>query len=281
MDRRTFLAGVPAAVLASQQGRARPGRASRTRRIDGFGVQLYTLRREMAADVDGTLAAVAQIGYTEVEFAGLYGLTAREMRERIDAVGLRAASSHHGIDLVRDGWERTIEDAQRLGQRLIVVPGLPGDERTRDGISRIADDFNRAGEMASAGGLRFGYHNHDWEFTPLEDGTIPMDHLLDRTDADYVDWQMDVFWVAQGGADPFEQLSRRTGRVRSIHVKDRTPEGDMVDVGDGVIDFERFIPEAERRGLLHAFVEHDQPRNAVDSVRRSFRHLSSLDGGLA
>jgi sugar phosphate isomerase/epimerase len=227
----------------------------------------------MAADVDGTLAAVAEIGYAEVELAGLYGLTARQMREKLDVVGLRAASSHHGIELVREGWDQTLEDAQELGQRLIVVPGLPGDERTRDGISRIADDFNRGGEMASSAGLRFGYHNHDWEFDALEDGTIPMEHLLDRTDADFVDWQMDVFWTVHGGADPFEQLSRRAGRVSSIHVKDRTSAGDMVDVGDGVIDFGRFIPEAERQGMLHAFVEHDRPGDAIDSVRRSFRHL--------
>jgi sugar phosphate isomerase/epimerase len=288
MDRRTFLAGVPAAVFAADRGRVgrRVGGThlevdGRHSRIDGFGVQLYTLRREMATDVDGTLATVAEIGYTEVEFAGLHGLTAREMRAKLDAVGLRAASSHHGVDLVRDGWERTLEDAQALGQRLIVVPGLPGDERTRDGISRIADDFNRAGEMASSAGLSFGYHNHDWEFTALDDGTIPMEHLLDSTDPEHVDWQMDVFWVVQGGSDPFEQLSRRAGRIHSIHVKDRTAAGDMVDVGDGVIDFVRFIPEAERQGLLHAFVEHDQPGDAVDSVRRSLRYLSGLDGGVA
>jgi len=248
----------------------------RGRRVDGYGVQLYTLREEMAADVDRTLAAVAEIGYAEVEFAGLYGLTARQMREKLDAVGLRAASSHHGIEAVRENWEQTLEDAQELGQRLIVVPGLPGDERSRDGLSRIADDFNSGGEMASAAGLRFGYHNHDWEFAAFDDGTVPMDHLLDRTDAEFVDWQMDVFWAVQGGADPFEQLSRRGRRVRSIHVKDRTPAGDMVAVGDGVIDFARFIPEAERQGLLHAFVEHDRPDDALESVRRSFRHLSGM-----
>ena len=230
----------------------------------------------MAEDVDRTLAAVAEIGYREVEFAGLYGLTPRQMREKLDAVGLRATSSHHSVEDIRGQWSRFLEGAQELGQGLVVVPSIPGSENTADGLRRVADDFNLAAETARSAGLRFGYHNHDWEFEPLSDGVLPMDLLLERTEDDLVDWQMDVFWTVHGGADPVRYLSQTAGRVTSVHVKDRTSDGRMVDVGDGVIDFASLLRQADRLGLLYAFVEHDQPGDALESVRRSFAHLSTL-----
>ena len=141
-------------------------------------------------------------GYVEVEFAGLHGVSARGMRAKLDREGLSATSSHVGIDLVRSRWSEALDVAQTLGQKLIVVPSLPSDERSAEGLARVADDFNHAGEAAAAVGIRFGYHNHAWEFEPLADGRLPMDLLLDHTEADLVDWQMDVFWAVQGGADP-------------------------------------------------------------------------------
>lgn len=278
IDRRSFLASVPAAGLATSSFLSACAdtrvEADEAPRLDRLGVQLYTVREEMATDPDRTLAAIAEMGYREVELAGLYGLSPRDMRGRLDAVGLLAASSHHGVGEIRNSWEATLAGAEELGQSLIVVPSIPGDERSREALLRIADEFNRAAEQSAAAGLRFGYHNHDWEFMPLPDGTTPMNLLLDETDAGRVDWQMDVFWTVHGGADPVAELERRRGRVTSIHVKDRTAAGEMVDVGDGVIDFPDLMARAGRQGLRHAFVEHDRPGDALDSVRRSFQHLA-------
>jgi sugar phosphate isomerase/epimerase len=295
IDRRRFLGFAPLAVVAAR-GTLSDARAitasggneaSRARsrsilpglsRFDRFGVQLYTLRAEMAQEPERTLQAIAEIGYEEVELAGLHGMSPREMRLRLDEAGLRAASSHPGLDAVRDDWSRTLEGAVELGQSLIAGPSIPGDERTADGLRRVADDFNRAGEAAVRAGLRFGYHNHDWEIRPLEDGTVPIQLLLDRTDAALVDWQMDVFWTVHGGGDVMRYLAAFPGRVTSLHVKDRTTSGEMVDVGDGVIPFEPILAEAGRLGLLHAFVEHDRPADALDSVRRSYGHLTRFQG---
>jgi len=188
---------------------------------------------------------------------------------------VRAVSSHYGLPLLRDDFDRTLDGALALGQELMVVPSID-DDRSADGLRRVADDFNRVGEKVRAAGLRFGYHNHDWEFEPLPDGTLPMELLLDRTDPDLVDWQMDIFWTVQGGGDPMTLLRERAGRVTSVHVKDRTPSGEMVDVGDGVIDFRTILAEADRQGLMHAFVEHDSPTDALESVRKGFVHLNSL-----
>jgi len=276
MDRRTFLSVAPPLALLSAAGASAVPTPSR-RALSAFGVQLYTLRSVMAGDVGRTLAAVAEIGYLEVELAGLHELTPRQMRARLDDVGLIAASSHQSVAEVRGDWAGVLEGARELGQSLVVLPSIPADERTPDGLRRLADDFNRAGDAARAAGLRFGYHNHDWEHRALPDGTVPMDLLLERTDPDVVDWQMDVFWTVHGGIDPVRYLDQAAGRVTSIHMKDRTADGRMVAVGEGVIDFGALIPFAERLGLIHAFVEHDQPGDdPVASVRRSFAHLRRL-----
>jgi sugar phosphate isomerase/epimerase len=244
--------------------------------VEEIGIQLYTLRAPLSEDVAGTLAQVAEIGYQTVEFAGLYGLTPGEMRTTMDAVGLRAVSSHAGVSDIRGDWASFLEGAQQLGQDFIFVPSIPESERTPEGLRKLAEDFNRAGEIAGSGGLHFGYHNHAWEFAALPDGTVPMDLLLERTEPRLVDWQMDIFWVVDGGGDPMAYLESQAGRVTSVHVKDRTPDGRMVDVGKGVIDFATILPRAEELGMLHAFVEHDTPDAPIESVRYSFNALSAL-----
>jgi sugar phosphate isomerase/epimerase len=249
---------------------------SDARVLPALGVQLYTLREAIAEDIDATLAAVAEIGYEEVELFQLHGLTPAEMRGKLDAVGLRAGSSHYDLNALREDLGRHVDGALEIGQRLMVVPSISGDERSPEGLARVAEDFNRIGEAVRGAGMRFGYHNHDWEFQRFDDGSMPMDILLDETDEALVDWQMDLFWTVHGGSDPLEQMSVRSGRVTSVHVKDRTAEGRMVDVGDGVIDFASLLVAAGAQGLLHAFVEHDTPGDAVESVRRSYQHLATL-----
>lgn len=287
MERRAFLGAIPLVRMvlrdSSVSGPLTEDPAAfvtDARPVDTWGVQLYTLRNALAEELDRTLAAVAGIGYGEVELFQLHGLTPRELRARLDAVGLRAASSHYGIDLLREDLDGTIDGALELGQSLMVVPSIPDGERSAEGLARVADDLNRVGERAREAGLRVGYHNHDWELVPLPDGTRPIDLLLDRTEPDLVDWQMDVFWTVHGGGDPVAMLEGRGGRVTSVHVKDRTADGRMVDVGDGVIDFATILPRAEAQGLMHAFVEHDRPGDPVQSVRRSYAHLTSLGAGL-
>ena len=278
IDRRSFLGALPgAAVVAGGlpgPGRVWPGAASQV--PSAIGVQLYTVRAVMASDPDGTLAAIAAIGYAEVELAGLYGMSAREMKARLDAVGLAATSSHHSVEEVRGSWAATLEAAVALGQRLVVVPSIPVAERDGEALRRIADDFNRAGDAARATGLRFGYHNHDWEMRPGADGVRPIDLLLDRTEPELVDWQMDIFWTVHGGADPMAELDARAGRVTSVHVKDRTAAGEMADVGAGVIDFRTVLARAGELGLLHQYVEHDQPGDPIESVRASYRALAAV-----
>ena len=282
LDRRGFLGTAPLALgLLACKGRSGTGDSAPPRgdraseAAVALGVQLYTVREPMSEDPDGTLAALAEMGYRNVELAGLYGMTPAAMRTKLDAAGLVAVSSHNSLQEIRGDWERALAGAHTLGQSLIVCPSIGGDERDAEGLARVADDFNRAGEAARAAGLAFGYHNHGWELADLGGGRSGMDVLLERCDPDLVAWQMDVFWAVDGGAEPMALLEAHRARVTSLHVKDRAADGRMVDVGDGVIDFARILARASELGTRWAFVEHDRPADPLRSVQRSFEHLRS------
>lgn len=251
-----------------------------------WGVQLYTVRDAMAESVPRTLAAVSEMGYGEVEFAGLFGRPAPEMKVILDGVGLRAASGHVGMDVIRGDWESALDDAATLGQDLIVLPSLPGDARTADGLRALGEELSRAGEVAASRNLHLGFHNHGFEVTPLQasaggDGTAasrPLDILLASTDPDFVSFQLDLFWTVDGGADPLAYFRDHPGRFLSVHVKDRSADGGMVDVGSGELDFATLLEAGEEAGVRHAFVEHDRPERSMETIRNGIRHLNTLRG---
>lgn len=241
-----------------------------------IGLQLYTLRGLLTEDLPGTLARIAEIGYREVELAGLHGATAARFRAHLDRAGLGAPSSHVSIDEVRADLDRLLEDAATLGVGTLVVPWLAPAERTAEGYRRVADDLNHAGERAARWGTAVAYHNNDFEIARV-DGPSGWDLILERTDPALVSMQMDVFWAVAGGAEPLAYLREHAGRFTSLHAKDRTPSGEMVSVGEGAIDYPAILAAAARQGLAHVFVEHDEPRDPIASIRASYDHLATLE----
>jgi sugar phosphate isomerase/epimerase len=282
LGRRDFLRTVAAsaAALAAGSGAAAAALPSRVAsRIDTVGLQLYTLRSLLAQDVEGTLAAVAGIGYREVEFAGLHGKTPTQMRAILDRVGLRAVSSHHSIADVRGDWTATLDSAQALGQGYVIVASIGAEDRASvTTLERVAADFNKAGEAAKSRGLQFGYHNHDFEFQPLE-GRLPYQVLLERTDTALVAMEMDIFWMVNGGQDPLAYFAANPGRFPLVHAKDRSAAGAMVNVGAGVIDFRKILSQSGKAGIRHVLVEHDRPPLPIDDVRESYTFLKSVARG--
>ncbi len=242
-----------------------------------LGVQLYTVRDRMAEDVAATLGAVAAIGYREVELAGLFDRTPAEFRALLDAEGLRAPSSHVGLNALEgDELERSLEAAAILGNAWLVLPWIGPAERTPDGIARVGEVLEAAGARAREAGVGIAYHNHDFEFEPWPQGGTPMRTLLERTDPELVHFQLDLYWIVHAGLDPLAALERHPGRYVSLHLKDRTQAGEMVAVGEGVIDFGTILPRAEALGVRHHFVEHDSPGDSLRSIGRSFAHLNAL-----
>lgn len=246
------------------------------RSLSSIGLQLYTVRGLMKRDSAGTLEAIARVGYTEIEFATLYGHTAAEMRRLLDRYGLRAVGGHVDVADVRTAWPRLVSEAHTLGWQWIICPWIDQADRTPDGYKRLAAEFNHAGVAAKAEGLRFGYHNHEFEFKPFADGTLPYDLLLAELDPAVVDMELDLYWIAKGGRDPLTYFNRYPGRFPLVHVKDMTGGGGMTNVGSGTIDFAKIFAASGRAGTKHFLVEHDEPKNPIADITASYNYLKAL-----
>jgi sugar phosphate isomerase/epimerase len=275
-DRRSFLSTCGAALLGAACSRA--GNTQPDQRLERIGVQLYTVRRDLARDFEGTMTRIADIGYREVEFAGYHGKSAGEVRALLARLGLAAPASHVSLDAFRREADKVIAESKEVGHRYVVVPWLDvAERRSLDDYRRIAEELNRIGEKVRAAGMQLGYHNHDFELAAME-GSVPLDVLIERTDPSLVVLELDLYWVTKGGADPHTYFSRHPGRVHLVHVKDSAgaPEHRMVDVGKGTIDFARIFARREQAGIRHAFVEHDDPADPLATLRTSYQHLAQL-----
>jgi sugar phosphate isomerase/epimerase len=284
IDRRCFLRAGTTAIgtLAASGLPGRQGRAEPAGRLDRIGLQLYTVRHDFIRNVDETLAAVARVGYSEVELFSPYapqGWTPGRLRSALDQAGLSAPSTHVGGNLLQNGWEKHLEAALVLGCRYIVCGSPERDAlHTMRDWHELADLLNRAGEAARKAGLQLGYHNHDFEFVPVE-GQIPYNVLLAKTDPALMQLELDLYWITKAGGDPLAYFERWPGRFFAVHIKDMdaTPQREMSDVGAGIIDFARILAKSRDAGFKHYFVEHDKPAPpALESVRRSFAHLQEL-----
>lgn len=291
MNRRKFIeTSLSCAALASFPFKA----SAATHRIAKVGMQLYTARDAMKTDFDGTLAKVAAIGYKEVEFAGYFGHTPKQVRAAIDKNGLAAPSCHVDYAVVEKKWDETIEAAHTIGHRFIVCPWIDESQRkSADGYKRAADLFSKAGEISKKAGIQFAYHNHTFEFQsdPNLGGKMPYDFLLESSDPNNVKMELDLCWISVAGKDPLAYFSRYPGRFPLVHVKDmkELPKGaegptanpdkempSMTEVGSGVIDWKRIFAKADQGGIQHFFVEHDTPKDAFASLATSYAYLAKL-----
>ena len=246
-------------------------------RLQRIGLQLYTVRDLMQVDVGRTLEKVAQIGYSEVEFAGYFGESPARLRMLLDAVGLESPSSHVSLQDLSDDPARVFDAAEIVGHRYLIVPWLdPQERRSLDDYRRVAAALNEAAEIASARGLWVGYHNHDFELARIG-GVLPYDVLLSRTDSALVCFEMDFYWMTRGGADPAAYLERHPGRYHLCHVKDMDRRGEVADVGTGRIDFRQILRYRESAGLRHFYVEHDHPADPLSSIRAGYGFLRTLE----
>lgn len=243
-----------------------------------IGLQLYTVRDLLERDFEGTLAAVAGLGYRQVEFAGIAGPSPRQTLGILKRHGLVAPSSHvGGYETLEADLPQFLRDANEREQQFIVCGYI--DERWRrslDDWKRIGQTFNAAAAQARKAGLGFAYHNHDFEFVPM-DGQIPYDVLLAETDPALVRMEMDLYWMAKAKRDPVSCFQRYPGRFPLVHLKDMARDGAITEVGAGVIDFKRVLGHAALAGISHYFVEQDNPDHPMASIETSLRYLQQLD----
>jgi sugar phosphate isomerase/epimerase len=289
MNRRTFLE-TASTVTAATLLTSRLGWAAGDHKINKVGVQLYTVRDLMKDDFDGTIAKVAQIGYKEVEFAGYFGRTGQQVRAACDKNGLAAISTHVQYDELDDKFPAVVETSKAIGLEYIVCPWIPEELRKSPDIwKQAAAKFNHCGELSKKAGMQFAYHNHWFEFLPV-DGKLPYDQLLKECDGNLVKMEMDLCWITAAGGDPLKYFNLYPGRFPLVHVKDlkTLPKitaggaqnyGDTVDlteVGSGIIDWKRIFAQSEKAGIKHYIVEHDHPKQPFDSIAKSYDYLNKL-----
>ena len=262
------LLGNPLQALAAEQ---------KSKAAKKAGLQLYTLRDMMEKSVADTLKLVAGVGYGDVEFAGYFGHSAKDIRKLLDANGLAAPSVHVPLEVLRSSLPQVIADAKVIGHHYIVLPWLSQEQRgdSVDNYKKLAAELNGFAKPIKDAGLQLAYHNHDFELTPVKGG-LPYDVLLSETDKDLVKMELDLFWAVKAGVDPLTLFAANPSRFPLVHVKDMAKDGAMVDVGTGTIDFKAIFAKAELAGIRHQFVEHDNSTNRITTIRQGYQSLSQV-----
>lgn len=227
------------------------------------GIQLYTLRDETKNDFLGTIRKVADMGYQAVEFAGFFGVPAKELRKFVEDCGLLAPSAHIGIDFtdlshMESELSEQIEYALELGLEYVITPYSPfSPVPTEEELNQRILFLKKASELVTAAGLKYGYHNHDFEFKLVNGETI-MDQFLAALPPERMAAQFDLGWVHKGGQRPVDYVKKYAGRVPLVHIKDFGDGRDDTEVGNGVVDFKSVFAIAEEAGIEYYIVEQEK-----------------------
>lgn len=254
------------------------------------GLQLYTLREQLPKDVKGVIAKVAAAGYNEVELfgyskdKGFWGLSATELSRLLKEHNLKTPSGHYNMDLLLsdgsfDEVDAAIEAAKTLKHRYVTLPYINARVRqTAADLTAIAQKINLAAERISKAGLKMAYHNHDFEFTPVEN-TLLYEVLLKETDASLVDFEMDLYWVVRAGQDPLAWFKKYPGRFPLVHVKDMDKENNKLntEIGKGKIDFKPIFAASKQAGIKHYIVEQENFKiDPYESITESCRYVKNV-----
>lgn len=292
MKRREFLGTSAALTLALSHSRSLFALDQGSRYRDEIGIQLYTLREQIKKDVKGTIKAVADAGYKQVEPYGFPD--AGEMIQAAKDNGLKVNSSHFNWDSVVNPDDKgvkpfadVLQNAKDAGLTHLVIPYLADKNRnTLDDYRLLCERCNKGAELAKAAGIQLAYHNHAFEFKPMEDGKTGYDIMIEQFSED-MKFEVDVFWIQVGGVDPVELLNKLKGRVSQLHLKDLNksvetpnyggiPKEAFEELGDGVISWEPILKVAEQTGVDHCHVEQDHSPHPIKSIQQSMKHLASL-----
>jgi sugar phosphate isomerase/epimerase len=243
-----------------------------------IGLQLYSVREDCARDLPGTLDAVAKMGYVAVEFAGYYGRTAQELRKLLNDRGLKCCGTHTGFNtILGDELPRTIEFNQTLGNRFLIVPGLPEQNRSsRAAWLETAKLMNEAADRTAPAGMKVGYHNHGVEFQPM-DGELPWDTFFANTQPEVV-MQLDFGNALHGGGNPIPYVERYPGRATTVHLKEYSATNDKALIGEGDVNWQQLFHLCETVGGTEWYIVEQEsyaypPIECVDKCLQNLRKM--------
>jgi len=277
LSRRRFLLAA-GAVLAD---------GARPKFLGKFGLEIYSLRREAQKDLPATLAMIRKFGTTDLEVGDFYGQSAQEFRRLLDKAGLQATSMMAAHARLSGEIQAVARDARTIGADYVVCSTIPHRKHiTAQECHQAIEDFNRWGKVLAGSKLRLCYHTHGVEFGRSPEGTL-FDTLVKGTDPEFVNYEMDIFWIVFAHHDPVKWLHRYPGRFPLMHVKDirkDTPlggsPGDVLEeasviLGKGVVDIPAALRAAEATGTRHYYIE-DEAVDAAQQIPQSLRYLESI-----
>ena len=243
-----------------------------------IGLQLYSIREDCARDLPATLKAVAEMGYDGVEFAGYHGYSAADLRKLLDDFGLKCCGTHTGIDtLLPEQMAATVEFNKTLGNRFLIVPGLPGEyTESKAAWEKTAQLFNEISDGLTPLGMVTGYHNHFTEFAPL-DGEMPWDTFFGNTKKEVV-MQLDTGNALHGGADVVPFLERYPGRALTVHLKEYSATNDKALIGEGDVRWDVIFDLCETSGATRWYIVEQEsyalpPLECVDKCLQNLRKM--------
>lgn len=244
-----------------------------------LGVQLYTFREAMASDAIGTLQQIAKIGIKQIETARsdkghYYGLAPATMKAICSDLGMTLRSGHVHLD---KDWQQTMDDAVESGQEYLICSTMPTKGQTVDNYKRVAEAFNKAGEDCKKKNLKFGYHNHEYEFES-DNGMVLYDVLLNNTQADLVHMELDLGWVTVAGKDPIDYFNRYKGRFPLWHLKDMDmTKKESTEFGKGGLNIPLMLENKEISGVKHIFIEQEEYASTpFESMQHNMDYMRNI-----
>ena len=285
MERKEFLkitGGLALAGLATKSGFA--SMAEDTGKLKNFGIQLWSVRDDLAKDPKGVLSQLASYGYKQIEsFEGtkgmFWGMTNKEFKAEMDKLGMKIISSHCNIS---QDFEKKAAEAAEIGMKYLICP-YKGPQKDIDAFKKFADEFNQKGEICKKNGIRFAYHNHDYSFVNMN-GEMGQDVMMKNTNPKLVDFELDMYWVVAGGQDIETWLNKYPKRFRLCHVKDRkkgasaTEKDESVVVGTGSIDYPKILKTAKKQGMEYYIIEQEkwEGTTPMDAAKADAAYMKTL-----
>ena len=239
-------------------------------------LQLYSVRKEVNKDFFNTLKKISEIGYREVEFAGFYHVSSKDMKKALDDFNLKPVGSHTSLEELRVNFNEVIEYNMEIGNNTIICPYAKCKDKAE--YLSLAEELNDIGKRLKEKGLAFGYHNHSHEFN-LVDGEYGLDVLFNNTDENLVKMELDVFWAHHAGVKVLPYMDKWKDRLSLMHIKDMSQDNkNQVPIGEGIIDLKSIIKKAEEIGLNNVIVESDDPKpDGISEIAVSLSNLIKMN----
>ena len=248
-----------------------------------FGIQLWSVKDALAKDPVAVLKHLAASGYKQIEsFEGdkgiFWGMKNTEFKKTLDGLGMKIVSAH--CDNTKD-FDRKAAEAAEIGMKYLICP-YKGPQKSIDDYKHFADEFNTSGEIAQKHGIRFAYHNHDYSFVNMN-GEVPQDIMIELTNPETVDFEMDMYWTVAAGVDPIAYMKKFPNRFKLVHVKDlvktNTAEGhESCVIGKGTIDYKTLLPQATKQGVAYFIIEQEAytGTNELDAAKDDAAYMKTF-----